>query len=177
MSSVAEDPPARRAPQGIPGRVRNPGHELRFTRSRQAADFWIVAAVAAAAALVLLTTSLNRHQNPALPHPAWALLPAVGALLAARLALHCSRHAYLILTPLGIEIFPFLRPAQGMQIVHWAEIHAADFEPAAARLTLHFNAAKTAGIVLSLAPVRRDRRAWLAQAVQGRLTPRTTQPE
>jgi hypothetical protein len=153
------------------GRVREPAMELRFTRSRQAAGFWVVAAMCAAAALVLLTTARHRRENPDLPHPLWALLPAAAAVPAARLALHCTRHAYLILTPLGIEIFPFLRPARGMQLVPWAEIHAADFDPAAARLTLHFNPAKTAGIVLALTPIRPDRREWLYQAVQGRLTP------
>jgi len=149
--------------------VRVPAKELRFTRSRQATGFWVAAAVLAAVAVVLAVSGLERATNPALPHPGWAVLPAVAAWALARLALRCIRHAYLILTPLGIEIFPFLRPAQGMQLVAWGEIHAAEVDAAHRRLTLHFNPGKSAGIVLSLAPLRRDRRAWLAQAVQRRL--------
>ena len=149
--------------------VRQPAKELRFTRSRQAAGFWIIAAMLGAAALVLAASGLYRGENPALPHPAWAVLPATAAGALARLAWRCTRHAYLILTPLGIEIFPLLRPAHGMQCVMWGEIHAADTDAARTRLTLHFNAAKSAGIVISLAPLRRDRRDWLAQAVQSRL--------
>lgn len=150
-------------------KTREPAKELRFTRSRQAVAFWIAAAVCAAVAVVLLATACHRDENPDLPQPWWALLPAAGGALLTRLAVRCTRHAYLILTPLGIEIFPFLDPAKGMQLVGWTEINAADFDPATARLTLHFNATKTAGIVLTLAPVRHDRREWLVRAVHARL--------
>ncbi len=149
--------------------VREPAKELRFTRSRQAVVFWIAAAVLAVAAVVLAASGFCRNINPELPHPAWAVLPAAAVWPLARLAVRCTRHAYLILTPLGIEIFPLLRPAHGMNLVTWHEIHSVEHQSTRARLILHFNPEKTAGIVLSLAPVRRDRRDWLAHAVEHRL--------
>ncbi len=150
------------------GQLQSPEKELRFTRSGQAVLFWLLAAVCAAATVTLAATSVYRDINPTLPHPAWALLPLSLALASARLALNLTRHAYLILTPLGIEVFPFFRPANGMRLVVWQEVDSAEVNAALTRLTLHHDAAKTAGIHLSLRPVRKDRRALLAKAVVGR---------
>lgn len=117
--------------------------------------------------VTLLATGYYRAINPAVPHPAWAipfLAAAAGLFLAAR---HLTKHAYLILTPLGLEVFPFFRPARGMQVVMWQEICAA--EVADMRLTLHFNEERTAGMHLSLRPVGRKSRSLLAKAVLGRV--------
>jgi hypothetical protein len=157
------------AASAVPRGPSRPAQELRFTRSGQAVLFWVLAAVLAAVAVTLAATSIYRDSNPQLPHPAWALVPLSLAVLAARLAAHLTRHAYLILTPLGIEIFPFFRPAAGMRLVVWQEVAAAEVNPAATLLTLHHDAAKTAGIHLSLKPIRADRRSFAAQAVIGRI--------
>lgn len=149
-------------------RVRSPEQELRFTRAGQAVGFWLLAAVLAMAAVTLAATAIYRDSNPLLPHPAWALVPLALALLAARLALRLTRHAYLILTPLGIEIFPFFRPAAGLRLVVWQEVAAAEVNARMTVLTLHHDAAKTSGIHLSLKPIRAERRALLATAVIGR---------
>ena len=148
--------------------IQSPDKELRFTRSGQAVVFWMAAAVLAAAAIILTATSFYREINPRLPHPAWALLPLAGSLLAARLSWRLTRHAYLILTPLGIEIFPFFRPACGMSLVSWQEVNCAEVDASRTRLTLHHNAEKTSGIHLSLAPIRTDRRELLVKALEGR---------
>ncbi len=149
--------------------VASPAKELRFTRSGQAVVFWVLAAVGAAAAITLAATSIYRVSNPELPHPTWTLVPLALAALAARLAVSLTRHAYLILTPLGIEIFPFFRPAQGMRLVLWQELAAAETDAAVTVLTLHHDAAQTSGIHLSLKPIRADRRALAAAAVMGRV--------
>jgi hypothetical protein len=154
------------------GKVQSPEKELRFTRSGQAALFWMLSAVAAAAAVTLTATSIYRDVNPDLPHPAWALLPLGIALVAARLAVKLTRHAYLILTPLGIEIFPFFRPAAGMRMIIWQEVDSAEVNAARTLLTLHHDAAKTSGIHLSLRPLRKDRRELLVKAVVGRVAAR-----
>jgi hypothetical protein len=151
--------------------VQSPEKELRFTRAGQATGFWIAAAVLAAVAAIILASALYRDVNPRLPHPLWAVLPLALALAAARLAVRLTRHAYLILTPLGIEIFPFFRPAETMRLVVWQEVAAIDLDAGCRRLTLHHNAEKTSGIHLSLAPIRPDRRALLAKALAGRLSP------
>lgn len=154
--------------------VQSPEKELRFTRSGQAQHFWVAAAVLASVGITVLATSIYREINPRLPHPAWALLPLALAGVMARLAVGMTRHAYLILTPLGIEIFPFFRPAEGMRLVLWQEVDHAEVDENATRLTLHHDAGKTSGIHLSLTPIRADRRTLLAKAVLGRLSPPVT---
>lgn len=145
-----------------------PEKELRFTRSGQAVVFWLSAAVIGAIAVTLIATSSYRDVNPRLPHPAWTLLPLACAVVLFRLAWRLTRHAYLILTPLGIEVFPFFRPGNGMQWVAWQEIASVEVNAARTRLTLHHDAAKTSGIHLSLRPIRADRRELLIKAVAGR---------
>jgi hypothetical protein len=147
------------------GMVQSPDKELRFTRSGQAVVFWVSAAVLAAVAMTLLATAIYRDINPQLPHPAWALIPSGFALLALKFAVQLTKHAYLILTPLGVEIFPFFRPADGMRLVTWQEIDSAEVSPDKTLLTLHHDATKSSGIHLSLRPVRPDRRDFLIQAV------------
>ncbi|MCX6866656.1 MAG: hypothetical protein NTV46_10655, partial [Verrucomicrobia bacterium] len=123
-----------------------PEQELRFTRSAQAVMFWIVSALFATVAITLGATSIYRDSNPQLPHPAWMLVPLALAVLAAWLAVRLTRHAYLILTPLGIEIFPFFRPAAAMRLVVWQEVAAAEMNTQATVLTLHHDTAQTSGI-------------------------------
>lgn len=153
------------------GGIQSPEKELRFTRSGQAVIFWLASAVLGASAITLLATSHYRDINPMLPHPAWALAPMACAVLSARLAMRLTRHAYLILTPLGIEIFPFFRPEAGMRLVTWQEIDATEVNDARNMLTLHHDAARTSGIHLSLRPIRADRRDLLIKAVAGRCGP------
>ena len=155
------------------GTIQSPEKELRFTRSGQAAAFWLTAAVLAASGMTLLATAIYREINPLLPHPAWALLPIGLAVIVAKFALSLTRHAYLILTPLGIEIFPFFRPSQGMRLVVWQEVNSAEVNSGNTILTLHHNNEKSSGIHLSLKPIRSDRRSLLAKAVIGRLSPRS----
>lgn len=147
--------------------IESPEKELRFTRAGQAPVFWLLAAVCVAVSVTLLATSFYRADNPYLPRPAWALLPLLPAAWCVRTAMHLTRHAYLILTPLGLEIFPFFRPAQGMQLVAWHEIAAVDVVETS-RLTLHHNAEKTSGIHLSLKPIAKPQRALLIRAIEGR---------
>jgi len=154
----------------MPDKIQSPEKELRFTRAGQAVPFWIAAAVLAAVAVTLLASSLYRHVNPAVPHPAWALVPLLLAWLAARVAIRMTRHAYLIFTPLGVEIFPFFKPEESMRLVLWQEIHGAEVDPGLTRLTLHHDAEKSSGIHLSLSPILRNRRVLLAKAITGRVS-------
>lgn len=149
--------------------VQSPEKELRFTRSGQAVMFWLLAAVLAGCALTLGLTSFYRDINPELPHPAWILLPMGIAIFLLRLAVRMTRHAYLILTPMGVEIFPVWRPEQGMRLVLWQEIDAVEFDELMTHMTLHFDAAKTSGVHVTLRPIRASLREALAKAVRGRV--------
>ena len=156
--------------------VAAPEKELRFTRSGQAVWFWVAALAMIAAAIVLFVMGSGRLTQPDRPHQAWAALPVIAAWCAARVAMRLTRHAYIILTPLGIEIFPFFRPAEGMRLVGWGEIAAAETDPLLRRLSLHFDADRTAGVHLSLAPIREELRPLLAKAVLVRVSPAAAQP-
>lgn len=152
--------------------VEAPEKELRFTRSGQATLFWVAVAVLVSAGVTLLATSIYRDINPDLLHPLWALVPLALAVAAGRLALSLTRHAYVILTPLGVEIFPFFRPALGMQLVMWQELDHSSMSDDQNLLTLHRDSAESSGIHLSLRPIRRENRTLLAKAISGRLSPR-----
>lgn len=156
-------------------KVAAPEKEIRFTRSGQALVFWISGAVLTVAAMTLVASSFYRTINPSIPHPAWTVPPLLLAWTAFHLAIRLTRHAYLIFTPLGLEIFPFFRPAANMQLVTWHEIHDAGVDADLTRLTLHFNPEKTAGIHLSLKPIRTTLRPLLVQALAGRVG-KTTPP-
>ncbi|MEM1084854.1 MAG: hypothetical protein AAGI48_12150 [Verrucomicrobiota bacterium] len=147
--------------------VAEPHKELRFTRAAQAVPFWIAGAVLAAAAIVLVVIGFYRRDHPALPHPAWALLPLTLAWLCLRIALRCTKHAYLILSPLGVEVFPFFKPVSGMQMIPWGQI--TEVEVGRHLITLHFAEDQSSGIHLSLSPIPKSRRPLLAKALQGRL--------
>lgn len=158
----------------MPRPLQAPEKELRFTRSGQAPVFWVAAAVLAGIAITLTTCGLYRMQNPDLPHPAWAALPLLLAVAATRTAVRLTRHAYLILTPLGIEIFPFFQPETSMRLIAWSEIHTAEVDGNLTLLTLHHDAAKSSGIHLSLKPIRSDKLPLLVQALAGRIRPPAT---
>ncbi|MFD0893369.1 hypothetical protein KBB96_18240 [Luteolibacter ambystomatis] len=142
--------------------------ELRFTRARQGAGFAVAAGMLAMTALVFFLLAPYRADNPELPHPAWGLLPLAVALASGWTAARCIRHAYLLLSPIGIEIFPFFRPSTGLNVIPWAQIAAVEIDDS--RLTLHFTAEKTAGVHLALAPIPRDKRRLLIAAMEGRFS-------
>lgn len=150
--------------------IQSPEKELRFTRSGQATAFWIAAAVLVAASITMSATSIYRDVNPELPHPTWAILPLVVAWFCARIAWKLTKHAYVIFTPLGVEIFPFFKPEQTMRLVLWQEIQDAEVNADLTRLTLHHDLEKTSGVHVSLRPIRKDRRALLAKAIAGRVS-------
>ncbi|MCF7676198.1 MAG: hypothetical protein K9N23_09310 [Akkermansiaceae bacterium] len=153
----------------MPRKLQSPEQEIRFTRSGQAPLFWVASAVLVGVAVTMVACSLYREVNPELPHPAWACLPLLLAYGSARIAIRLTRHAYLILTPLGLEIFPFFKPSQNMQLVTWNEVHEAELNPNLTLLTLHHDATKTSGIRLSLKPIQAGIRPLLARAISGRI--------
>ena len=154
-----------------PRKVAHPEKELRFTRSRQAVTF-LAAGMAAffLACLVFLTaipvTGKAGGQAASL-HSAWWAVPALlPAALCFWVFVHCTRHAYIILTPLGIELFPFWLPARNMQVIYWPEIKAAAVSGDLRTLTIKCSGRR---IMATLAPVTAKGRLLLKQAVEGRM--------
>ena len=149
-----------------PKEVAEPHKELRFTRAGQAQGFIIAAAVSFAFALIIAVTWLMGHPDF---HWWMPLIPLIIAALLTRLAARSARHAYLILTPLGIEIFPLIKPEKNLNLVYWTQLDDAEFDEELTTLKLHYNEEKTAGAILSLKPILTKKRPLLKKALEGRL--------
>lgn len=148
-----------------PKTIAEPEKELRFTRSGQGVRFAIGAAIAYAAVIILVVAFvLNRELWPIF---LWALIPLAAGCILTWLAVRCTRHAYIILSPLGIEIFPFFKPQEGLQVIYWSEINYAEVTDDHRLIQIHRDAARTSGVIASLHPIRPDRRTLLATAVAG----------
>jgi len=149
-----------------PKDIAEPHKELRFTRSAQAQGFFVVTAVAFAFGLLIGVTALMGHPN----FQWWMPLPfflLTGFLVP--FSMRCARHAYLILTPLGIEVFPLLKPEKNLNLIYWNQLHSADFNDDLTLLKLHFDKEQTGGVVLSLKPIQEKQRPLLKKALEGRL--------
>lgn len=146
----------------IPSRER----ELRFTRNRAGAVLMAAGFLLIATAAFLQLTGYDTI-TPYLPAPLWvmqaaALVPAILCLMAAS---RCLKHAAVIVTPVGVEILPFLRARRSMQWHFWQQIRSADRK--GARLNLHLADGTTAAV--SLRPMTAASRDLLVHAVRQRV--------
>jgi len=154
-----------------PRKIARPEQELRFTRSRQALTFLTagIACLCVAGGIFIKALPLagNAAGEPAaVDSRLWALVPLVPAAVCFWVAVHCLRHAFIILTPLGIELFPFWRPARNLQVIYWAEIQTATISPDFKIFTIKCHAS---GITATLAPISRSGRVLLKRAIEGRM--------
>ncbi len=155
-----------------PRKISEPEKELRFTRARQALTFVAlgVALLCVAVAIEIKATPLIGNaagEAPAVSSPWWAAIPLLPALWSFWTAAHCARHAFIILTPLGIELFPFWFPAKNMRVVYWSEVTAAAVDEGLRNMTVDLDGGSK--IFVALAPISRDRRPLLKRAVEGRV--------
>ncbi len=156
-------------PRG-PKSIAEPEKELRFTRAAQAPLFFAVSVIffVATMAVFILSTQDWGMGGPLLDGWIWLCIPGLlicYALL--RLGLRCTRHAYIILSPLGVEIFPFFKAKKNLQIIYWSQVADAEFSPDAQNLVLHFTEEKKSGVVASLRPIPERRRHLLEEALLG----------
>jgi hypothetical protein len=142
-----------------------PFKELRVTRSRQAVTFTTAGAlflsIAGVVAMLLWWRVSTWTQW------LWVLPPLLAAAGCFHLAVHLTRHAFLLLSPLGIEIFPFFRPAQHMQLFSWGEIARAEVTEGDRLLILTLAGYEDAKVIIGLDPVPRRARPLLRKAVEG----------
>jgi hypothetical protein len=101
-----------------------------------------------------------------------AALPLAAAIGFCKVAIHCTRHAYVLLTPLGVEIFPLWRPHQTMRWIFWAEIQDYELSTQRPLLLLHFNHEKSSGVAISLSPLMPAQREMLVHALCQQLSRR-----
>jgi hypothetical protein len=145
--------------------MEKPFKELRFTRSRQAVTFVMAGVVFLAIAGGLTTLWFSRVNGP--NSLWWAFLPLTAAWFSFRLAVHLTKHAFLLLSPIGIEIFPFFRPGQNMTLFSWGEIQHAEVSEDLKLLTLTLAGYKDSKVIISLDPIKPSGRPLLAKAVSG----------
>jgi hypothetical protein len=150
-----------------PKNISEPHKEIRFTRGAQAGFFAILAAVSGGGSVFLLIFYLNTGTAP-LTY-LWTLAPASLSVILSRISLRCIRHAYLILTPLGIEIFPFFNPQENLRVIYWSEISQAGIDEFN-RLVIHLSGEQSSGVIASLKPLLPRQRELLAGAIDGRMT-------
>ncbi len=150
--------------------LAEPEKEIRFTRSAQASTFFTLAVISAAlsvSSLFCIYVNWGPHHYDFKENWWLSLLPLIPALLFFRMGIHCIRHAYLILSPMGVEIFPFWKPQKNLQVIFWSDIDHAEFD--SNLLKLHYNKDETSGIILSLKPISKQNYPLLEHAIQGRL--------
>lgn len=156
---------------GTPSKtIAEPEKELRFTRARQATLFFFLTAVCLMLAIgSLFAAFLNLGWTDYYFQKNWwlALLPLIPAFIFLRTALHCIRHAYIILTPMGIEIFPFFKPQKNLQVIFWSELHSTETKDE--NLILHNNPEKTSGTIITLKPLTENQIPLLKKAITARL--------
>lgn len=134
--------------------VKEPEKEVRFTRSRQAQIWFIIASLSAISIFIGITFSLipEPYGTRELKKYWYLLIPLILILCTSlKIAFFCLKYAYLIFTPFGIEIFPFRKPEKNLNVIYWTEID--QIEVSSKKITLHFNEEKTAGIVISTRPI------------------------
>lgn len=151
--------------------VSEPDKEIRFTRSRQAIALLLVFSISTVILIIGVTFSL-------LPEPYgnkelirfWYILPPLIALsyFSLRLALHCIKHAYLIFTPMGLEILPLRHPEKNLNLIYWHQINTFDVNKNA--IVLHYNTQKTAGTVISLKPIHRKYHSFINKSLTRRVS-------
>ncbi len=156
-------------------KVLDPSKELRFNRSAQAILFAVLVsfflAIAVTCSLIVYTVKSSDLVNKELPFPLWVLILAwVLVIPFVFLCYHCVKHPYLILSPIGVEIFPFWRPVKNFNLVEWARV--ADVDIAKRAMTLHYDKEHTGGVVLSLSPLSQQSRQLLSEAISGVMTKR-----
>ncbi len=151
-----------------PRSVAEPEKELRFTRAGQAPLFYMIAAltVCGGMALLILSTQNWGMDEPPLRHWRWLGIPDIlVGFWFLRLGMRCTQHAYIILTPLAVEIFPFFNARKSLRVIYWSEVH--DAEVVDGKLMLHFSEQKESGVIASLQPVPPRQRQLLKTAVDG----------
>lgn len=174
--STAENPPEKLSlPERLlgkkPKKLIESHKELRFTRSRQATQFFIISILFAMLTVSGVGAMFSKWgpNDPDFIRYVWFCgLPLIPAYIALRIALHCIRHAYILLTPMGVEVFPFFKPEKNLSVLFWSEIDSTDCTERL--LTIHLNAEKTSGSVISLKPIAQAQISLLRKAIEARTT-------
>lgn len=143
--------------------------EIRFTRNAQAAHFFVLALVflCVGMALYFLSLDLWKTEGPVFEQSWYGLLmlPLVG--LAIWAGVHLAKHAYMIFSPVGIELFPFFHPSKNMQVLYWQEVEDLAITPDGKMLEVTLLSEGEHKIFIATAPMRQNSRELLAKTIDG----------
>ena len=157
---------------GKPLNITEPEKELRFTRSRQGLTFVTASILCFCLAgfiwfrvyfNYLESSQINELIIPIVVSTFFIVL----AILFFFVAVHCTRHAILILTPLGLELFPFWFPVKNFRMIYWSEMDNA-FVSEDMKF-MHIDCESGSKILISMSPIATDLRSYLKVAVEGRM--------
>ena len=157
---------------GKPQNITEPEKELRFTRSRQGLTFVTTSILCFCSAgfiwfrvyfNYLESSQINELMIPIVVSTFLIVL----AILFFFVAVHCTRHAILILTPLGLELFPFWFPVKNFRMIYWSEMDNVFVSEDMKLMHIDFNSGSK--ILVSMSPIATHLRSYLKVAVEGRM--------
>lgn len=125
-------PPLKPAKAGLTVKdiasVPRNSRELRFTRNAAGAGLLIMAALCGGASLMCYVICSDALISQMLM-PLWVmeLIGLSATAINAYLGLYCLRIAYIIVSPVGIEILPFRNPRHTMRLYMWHDLLGAEF--------------------------------------------------
>jgi len=157
---------------GKPKNIQEPEKELRFTRSRQAITF-VAAGLISLCILGFIWfqvyfNGLENNQNGPLIFPILcSIILITMAVLFFLVAIHCTQHALIILSPLGLELFPFWFPVKNFRMLYWSEINDAKINKEMNLLSIDSN--NGSKIFISIKPIPTKIRSYLKTAIDGRM--------
>ncbi|MBP7950258.1 MAG: hypothetical protein KA004_11425 [Verrucomicrobiales bacterium] len=138
--------------------------EARFTRSRHAVGMALLAVAFLAVSAGVFILHLQHLADP--PGWGWALLPLPFAIVFFWLAWHHTRKPFLVLSRLGIEIYPVFVQEKDVHLVLWTEMECAEVTADAAWLVLTLAEPGDSRVFISLKPLLPSRRPIVAGALR-----------
>ncbi len=141
--------------------------ELRFTRNRQAFGWMTLACTFFTTALFTafyITMVDDLYYTKVFYWYAALQLVVSGALF--YYATYCLKHAYVILSPVGIDVLPIIYPSKRLKFIPWDSIY--DISLSGAKTNLHLNSGKT--VTIKSGMMNKQTRAYFVQAITHRVT-------
>jgi hypothetical protein len=143
---------------------------VRFTRSGQAGHFVLIGMIFFCLSLGLFVLSVwpqyKEFIRPVLNSKLWSLIPLPLTLGCWWKAYRLSRDPYLVWSPIGLEIYPFLQADTQSQLIPWAQIGKLEIFPDSSHLKIDFAHEEQSGVIVTLRPLSRSRRLLLEHMVQ-----------
>lgn len=140
--------------------------EVRFTRNLQGAQFTVVGGLLALLGLLPLFALMRVLWRTGhilfSQHAAWMVCLPLGLALF-YFGSQMLRHAYIVFTPLGLELYPFFKPKTNMQLLFWSEIEALSLSED--KRALEIALPNERKIFVSLSPMREESRLLLLSTV------------